>query len=205
LSRNAHHGCLIVAAKRDDFDGAVLHGWLAFRSSAGDPALEAEALSNIGGVLATARQYRTAQAAFSAALRRRPPARMAVPALGGSVLTSARLGDAAGTRAAYAELLRHAASADHRYEITDALVDAALALQLIGDRMEAERARARAREMAAEGAFHELAFRAEQPLEETEEGAQAPSMPAPLSDETRDICQRVEQLDSADLLQGAHA
>ena len=48
LSRNAHHGCLIAASKREAFDDALRHGWLAFRYSAGDAQLEAEALSNLG-------------------------------------------------------------------------------------------------------------------------------------------------------------
>src|SRR6185437_2549252 len=55
LSRNAHHGSLIAAAKREAFDEALQHGWLAFRYSVGDAQLEAEALSNLGAVMMQAR------------------------------------------------------------------------------------------------------------------------------------------------------
>ena len=198
LSRTAHHGCLIAAAKREDFDEALKHGWLAFQYSAGDPKLEAEALSNLGAVLRDARAYRPALAAFEAALRRHPPERLAIPALGGAILTAARLGDAARTRSGFAQLLRAADGSDHRYEIADALVDAAAALWLIGDRTAAEDVRVRALEMASAGKFHELEFRAERLVEEV---ASAELSPVELSNETREMCDSVEQLESSDLLE----
>ena len=198
LSRNAHHGSLIAAAKRDAFDDALRHGWLAFRYSVGDAQLEAEALSNLGGVMLQARAYRPAAAAFDAALRRDPPARLAIPALGGAIVTAARLGDAERTRRRYAELARYAAASDHQYEVTDALIEAATALFLLGEVAEAERVRARALELANEGRFHELEFRAERVANETPQ--QAP-IAVEMSRETRTICQQVEQLDAAELLE----
>jgi len=197
LSRNAHHGSLIVAAKREAFDDAMRHGWFAFRYSVGDPQLEAEALSNLGGVMLQARAYRPALAAFDAALRRDPPARLAIPALGGAVVTAARLGDAARTRHRYEMLTRYASTADHKYEVTDALIDAATALFLIGNAAEAERVRQRALVLASENKFHELEFRAERVSGEAER--EAPSV-VTLSRETRSICEEVEQLESTELL-----
>ena len=197
LSRNAHHGCLIAASKREAFDEALQHGWLAFRYSAGDAQLEAEALSNLGAVMMQARAYRPALAAFDAALRRNPPARLAIPALGGAMLMSARLGDANRARRHYLDLARYATASDHRYEVTDTLIDAAAALFLIGDVREAERVRARALELAKEGKFHELEFRA---MRVAEESRQRTPAAAELSGETRTICEQVEQLDANELL-----
>lgn len=198
LSRNAHHGSLIAAAKRDAFDDALRHGWLAFRYSIGDAQLEAEALSNLGGVMLQARAYRPAAAAFDAALRRSPPARLAIPALGGAIVTAARLGDAERARRRYAMLARYAAASDHQYEVTDALIEAATALFLLGDVAEAERVRARALELANEGKFHELEFRAERIADES--GKQAP-IAVEMSRETRTVCEQVEQLDANELLE----
>lgn len=198
LSRNAHHGSLIVAAKRGDFDDALRHGWLAFRYSVGDAQLEAEALSNLGGVMLQARAYNPAAAAFDAALRRNPPARLAIPALGGAIVTAARLGDAERARRRYAMLARYAAAADHQYEVADALIDAATALFLIGDVAEAARVRARALELANEGNFHELEFRAERVADES---AQPAPIAVEMSRETRTVCEQVEQLDANELLE----
>jgi tetratricopeptide (TPR) repeat protein len=198
LSRNAHHGSLIAAAKREAFDDALHHGWLAFRYSVGDPQLEAEALSNLGGVMLEARAYRPAAAAFDAALRRDPPERLAIPALGGAIVTAARLGDAERARERYAMLARHAAASDHQYEVTDALIDAATALFLLGDVAEAERVRARALELANKGKFHELEFRAERAAEAS--ARQAP-IAVEMSRETRTVCEQVEQLDATELLE----
>ena len=198
LSRNAHHGCLIAASKREAFDEALQHGWLAFRYSAGDAQLEAEALSNLGAVMMEARAYRPALAAFDAALRRDPPARLAIPALGGAMLMSARLGNADSARRHYVALAAYASATDHRYEVTDTLIDAATALFLIGDVAEAERVRARALELASAGKFHELEFRAERVAEESRQQTLAA---AELSGETRTICERIEQLDATELLE----
>jgi tetratricopeptide (TPR) repeat protein len=198
LSRNAHHGCLIAASKREAFDDALQHGWLAFRYSVGDAQLEAEALSNLGAVMLEARVYRPALAAFEAALRREPPARLAIPALGGAMVTSARLGNAGGTRRHYAALTVYASASDHRYELTDTLIDAATALFLIGDVAEAERVRVRALELASAGKFHELEFRAARVAEEAGHASLAAAV---LSRETRTICERIEQLDATELLE----
>jgi len=198
LSRNAHHGSLIAAAKREAFDDALRHGWLAFRYSIGDAQLEAEALSNLGGVMMQAHVYRPAQAAFEAAIRRNPPARLVIPALGGAMLTSARLGDAQRARERYAALTRYAAASDLRWEVADSLIDAAIALYLIGDAAESERVRLRALDLAREGKFHELEFRAERVPGESER--EAPSTVA-LSSETRSICEQLEQLETNELLE----
>ena len=198
LSRNAHHGCLIAAGKREAFDDALRHGWLAFRSSVGDALLEAEALSNLAAVMMQAGAHRPALAAFDAALRRNPPARLAIPALGGAMLASARLGDVARARHRYAALGHHAATSDHRYEVTDALVDAAAALLLIGEAAESEHVRLQALELAREGKFHELEFRAERVPDEFNRQVSAA---APLSGETRFICEQLEQLETNELLE----
>jgi len=116
----------------------------------GDAQLEAEALSNLGGVMMQARVYRPALVAFDAAIRRNPPARLAIPALGGAMLMSARLGDAPRARERYGTLTRYAAASDHRWEVTDALIDAATALFLMGDAAESERVRQRALKLASE-------------------------------------------------------
>ena len=197
LSRNAHHGSLIAAAKREAFDDALRHGWLAFRYSVGDAQLEAEALSNLGGVMMQARVYRPALAAFDAAIRRDPPARIIIPALGGAVLMSARLGDAARARERYRMLARYAATSDLRWEVSDSLIDAATALYLIGDAAEAERVRLRALDLAREGKFHELEFRAEHMPRESDRDAPGA---VSLSSETHSICEQVEQLETTELL-----
>ncbi len=203
LSRNAHHGCLIAAAKREAFGDALRHGWLAFRYSVGDAQLEAEALSNLGGVMMQAGVYRPALVAFDAAVRRNPPARLVIPALGGAMLMSARLGDVTRARERYLTLTRYAATSDHNWEVTDSLVDAATALYLIGDVAEAERVRLRALELAREGKLHELEFRAERLPGEWDR--ETPSTVV-LSRETRSICEKVEQLETTELLElsGAH-
>lgn len=202
LSRNAHHGCFITAAKREAFDDALRHGWLAFRYSVGDPQLEAEALSNLGGVMMQLRANRPALAAFDAALRRNPPARIAIPALGGAMLASARLGDARRARERYRTLMRYTATSDHRWEVTDALVDAAIALLVIGDAAESERVRLQAGALARESKFHALAFRAEQVSAELDRDAPATIS---LSRETRTICEEVEQLETNELLELSRA
>jgi hypothetical protein len=71
-------------------------------------------------------------------------------------------------------------------------------LWLIGDRTAAEDVRARALEMASAGKFHELEFRAERVVEEA---ASAELSPVELSNETRAMCDSVEQLESSDLLE----
>jgi tetratricopeptide (TPR) repeat protein len=198
LSRNAHHGSLIAAAKREAYDDALRHGWLAFRYSVGDAQLEAEALSNLGGVMMQARIYRPALAAFDAAIRRGPPARLVIPALGGAMLMSARLGDATRARERYATLTRYTTASDLKWEVADSLIDVATALFLIGDAAESERVRLRALELAREGKFHELEFRAERVPGESDR--EAPSA-VPLSGSTRSICEQVEQLETTELLE----
>lgn len=191
LSRIAHNGCLIWAAKRDAFEEALIHAWVAFRYSAGNSELEAESLSNLGGVLQRMSQHRTALAAFDGALRRRPSARVAIPALGAAMLMSSRLGQTAKVRQLLIELLRRAGTVDFSYEITGAFIDAAHAMCLIGESQEGERLRSRALRMARAGEFHELQFRAGGPPDEST--VQAPVVQ--LSQKTWQICLEVEQLD----------
>jgi tetratricopeptide (TPR) repeat protein len=165
LSRAANHGCLIVFAKRRMFSRALVHGWAAFADASPDSQAEAEALLNLGGVIALAGHPREALAAFLASLRRRPVTRVALPALGGAIEAAAALRDTRqclGLLRRLDQLTRHA---EFPWETADALLDGATACRALGLAARAAQYAARARELSLRMGFHEITYRSDDLLQ----------------------------------------
>jgi hypothetical protein len=155
----AHHGLMLVAAASGAFDEAVVHAWAAFKDVAGDRTREGEALLNVAQAVLDCGKPAVALRAFAAALSRRLPARLELPALGGAAIAAARLGH---TDMLHRIIARIDAldSSDFGFERTSAQADAASALALANE-PSAEARRAAVMHAASEAGFHEIAYRME--------------------------------------------
>ena len=189
LARRAHAGLTVTFAKRGQFDAALVSAWRAFELSGDDPELQAEALQNLGQLMLVSGHLALARSSFAAIVARPVVARMLIPALGGLASVSARLGAEPTVEWAVREIWRAQSESVPRYELTEALIEAAGALRTLGRREEAERYRQAGLQLAESAGFHELAFVAGQPADEPTVAA------APLGAAAAAIGERVAALE----------
>ena len=157
----AHHGMMLVAAADGALDEAIVHAWAAFRDVAGDRTREGEALLNAGQAIYLFGEPTVALRVFAAALSRQLPRRLELPALGGAALAAATLGERPMLHRLVARIDAMANARDFMFERVAAQADAVAALAIVSDPT-TEARRAAVLDAAAEGKFHELAFRMEQ-------------------------------------------
>jgi tetratricopeptide (TPR) repeat protein len=155
----AYHNLMVSAAVAGDFNGALGYGWRAYQGSIGDAACEAEALLNLSELLLRSGHADSAVRGFTAALARRPRARIALPALGGVAKAASVLGDDIGVRDARLRAERLLAISGLPYQSAALLLELSEALARIGDFADARGCRARALEIADRHAYHEIAHR----------------------------------------------
>lgn len=156
----AHHGLMLVAAANDAFDDAVVHAWAAFRDIAGNRTREGEALLNVAQAILLYGEARVALGAFAAALSRRLPTRLELPALGGAAVAAATLGNGEMVHRLVARIDAVGGTGDFTFERTSALADAVSALTLLND-PSADARRAAVLRAALAAKFHEIAYRME--------------------------------------------
>jgi hypothetical protein len=160
LALVAHHGLMVIAAKAQDFDAALVHGWAAYELSVGNAASMDELLSNLGQLLLDVGYADAARAAFAAVLSRPQPARVGLPALGGLAGAAARMGDHDLLNWTASEILRQSEEGNQPYQTADALCDCASALGEVGDVARAERCAAAAAALADRFGYRDVASRA---------------------------------------------
>jgi tetratricopeptide (TPR) repeat protein len=161
LGSLAYHSLLVAAAVAGDFDTALVYGWRAFQSAAGDPIREAEMLRDLSELLLRAGYPDPARHGFRAALARRPPERVAIPALGGLARAAAAVGDAQQVTAARMQAEHVIAGAGLPYESAAALLELADALDTVGNSEDGATCRARALQIATYHNYHEITHQAE--------------------------------------------
>jgi hypothetical protein len=175
---------MVVAGNNDDIDAALVHGWAYYLALRDDPTAEAEALSNIGNLLALAGESRAALGAFRCVLDRHPSDRIALAAAGGAAMASARMKDTEGVRRLAAYVRIRAAATPFAYASALALFECAGALRGIGDVESAKAMNVEAQAVAERNGFHEVDLRAEaqaRELDAAEKTASKASSPAALS------------------------
>lgn len=190
LSRMAHNGLMVWAGIRQRFDDALVHGWAAFRASAGDPIAEAEVLQNLGQLLLESGHTAEAHAAFAAVLAQRLPVRIVLAALGGLARTSAAASDRETVAWAASEVERLGEMPVPRHYLAYALLECATAAARVGDARTTRRLQQRATRIAEAHGFNEVAIRAEQLLDAVP--ATADERQAPLSQDAAEIVERVK-------------
>jgi hypothetical protein len=156
----AHHCLMLSAATEGAFDVAILHAWAAFQDVRGDRVREADALLNIGQALLDCGEPGVALRAFVASLRRRPPVRLELPALGGLAMALAAEGNAHALQRVIARVDHLSTSADFQYEAAAAGADVVSALAMLHDAATEARRRS-VWHAATEAGFHEIEFRME--------------------------------------------
>jgi tetratricopeptide (TPR) repeat protein len=156
LGSLAYHNLLVAAAVAGDLDTALVYGWRAFQSADGNPVREAEMLRDVSELLLRAGHPDPAGHGFKAALARRPPARVAIPALGGLARAAAALGDADRVRTVRDQAEHVIAGAGLPYESAAALLELSDALGAVGDHAAAASCRARALDIAERHSYHEI-------------------------------------------------
>lgn len=162
LERWAHFGLTIAAAKRGEHAEALSAGWKAIELSENDEALESEALQNLGqAILEAGGPYAAiARSCFAGVMARPAPPPLLLNALGGLVRASALVGDEATVEWAMREVWRARAEGVPQYQLAEALLECATALQTLARGADAERYRSSAQEIAQANGFHELEFNA---------------------------------------------
>jgi tetratricopeptide (TPR) repeat protein len=171
LASLAHHTLMVAEAVRGAFPAAIDHGWQAYIRAEGDCSLESAALGNMGQVFLDAGHPETAVAAFAAVMRREPPNRVLLPALGGLAVAAARLHSVILLHTATSDILRRAEllARSAPYDLATAMLDLTEAHAIIGDASSATAFRRRTALLAEAHGFHEIAIRAER----------LPDVPAP--------------------------
>ena len=192
----AHHGLMLVAAAYKDFGEAVLHAWSAFRDVRGDSVREGDALLNVAQSLLDLGEPRIALHTFVAALSRTLPKRLELPALGGTAIAAAKVGDRAILDRAIERIEELAIGTDLRYEAIAACAEATFALTLAQDWRAVEWRSATVTEATRAG-FHEIAFRLADP------SVKVVSKRIPPSRALEAVFRDVESVCEWDLLQAA--
>lgn len=163
LASLAHQTLMVAAAVQSEFAAAVDHGWRAYTCAEGERSLESATLGNLGQLFLDSGHPETAIAAFATVIRREPPDRVLLPALGGLAVAAARLNRAKLLYTVTSDILRRAEllarSAPH--DLATVVLDLAVAHAIIGDASGATAFRHRATLLAEEYGFHEIAIRAE--------------------------------------------
>ena len=183
----SHHGLMLAAAAFRKFDVAVVHAWSAFRDVEGDEVREGDALLNVAQATLEYGEPAIALQAFIAALSRRLPARLELPALGGAAIAAASTGDRGMLDRIIQRIDGIVARAHPRYDGVAARAEVAQALQIVHD-PRAEEVRIAVLTEATAHRFNEIMFR----MEHLEEPRPAAMPVAPASPELREVLDGVQ-------------
>ncbi len=162
VMRLAHQALTIGFVGKRDFERALAAAWRALALSKSHALLEAEALQNIGQIMLQTGHPAEARASFTAVLSKQHPDRVLLAALGGLALASAHVGAEPTVEWSIREIWRARSLPVPHYELANALLESANALQALGRTAEAERYRDAAEPIATVRQYHELAHNAEQ-------------------------------------------
>jgi hypothetical protein len=172
LAALAHHSLTVVAGSRGELEKALLHGWRAYQLSVGDRLEEADMLLSLGQTLLNAGDPQAARSGFAGVLVRNPPARIALPALGGYATASAAIGDRVGVQWAAEQVQDRSGVAGVPYASAAALGECASASAAVGNPGHAAQLREAALSIARAHGYHEVKF-----LAEAESVAKASTLP----------------------------
>ncbi len=196
IQRLAHQGLTIILGEARDYDGALYHGWLTFVQANGRQKDESEALVNLANISVLAGQPRAALHAILKSIPNLADGRILLPALGIGALAAARCGEVSMVEPLTEKMERAVAESSLPYENANALLTLSQAFAELGRDNRAFMTRERARAIAEEHGFHELAHAAEQ-NEITRHPVEAPRE---WSDSTREVLANLEGLECALLL-----
>jgi len=152
----AHQGLLAAAVAACDSGTALRHGWSAFHQAEGKPDQQAEALTSLAQVAASAGEYGAALNGFLMAEQLTDLVRIQLPALGGAAVAAAHRLDAALVAALESRAFSVIARSHQPFEDAKVLVELAEARLLLGETEGAEALLARATALAHEKGFYEI-------------------------------------------------
>lgn len=198
----AHHGLMIAAAEKGEFDVSLEHGWEAYAGATTKRQQDAMLIDLSQGLL-DRNQPHAALRGFACALSRQPHPRSALPAFGGTALAAVAARGPQGGRS----IVRLAAqrveslvanlgggpSPMLAHECAGALMEIQAALGIVGEQAWSARCRVHAAQIASLHQFHRISYRLEN----------APVVPASAPASTpvqREIALRVEALEGAELV-----
>lgn len=179
LAGVAHHGLMVVAAKRGDFGEALTAGWKAFRNAQGDMHRETEMLLNLAQLAFDLGEPTAALHGFSAALKRHPAMPQRLPALGGAARAAAALAKRDLVKAYAMEIDNIASGIDafsHPHAVSQ--WDLARAFQALGETARAHERAALANAIAVKHGLHELSIESEAMLDDARPHRSVPPTPA---------------------------
>ena len=190
LAALGHQSLMVAAVVAGDLDTAVQHSWLAYANVRGDAVEEAAHIVDTAQLFLDAGHADIASAGFAAALERRLPDRIRLPALGGAALAAARQGDLRTVERMATAVRRAVNDGLMPYASVVARLDTAEALETIGKLDAAEPFRYEAETVAGAHRYHELVHRAERQPART----RAPEPVQPLTAATLEIGEAVRAL-----------
>jgi hypothetical protein len=160
-SAQAYYGLMAESAKRGDFADASVAAWEMLKLTHVESAYREYALHGLGQLLIDSGEFSTGRKVLVKLVQGTVDRKVALSAIGGIAIASARLGDAETVEWAIERMREVRASAAPSYELASALLDCAQAASVV--RMDEESAvlRAEALSLAAAHGFHEFAIKAE--------------------------------------------
>lgn len=161
LASLAYHSLMVGAGIQARYDLALRYAWRSYELSQADPIAAADTLLSVSQTLLDAGAPDAAMAGFSAVISRRPPMRIALPAIGGLALAAAGVGCPGDVERAARLVLCLSESSGLPYAGAAALVECFEAAIAVG--VDGGRVREAALAIMREHAFNEFAFRLEHP------------------------------------------
>lgn len=206
LIGRAHRGVMAAYARAAKFEGALEHGWEAYRRAPDDRNSRAELLVNLGGVARWCGHHAASFAAYSVAFTFAGMDRIRHPALSSATRAAAMGGQAGLVRQLAVRVEREVATGMQPYERALVLLDLAEAYEAIADDRTEATAR-RACDAASAHGFHELEHQARQVLERVRASVPPATVPpAPLSDHAIEVLDALaalaEEWDAVSVLTG---
>jgi hypothetical protein len=190
LAALGHQLLMVAAVVAGDLNTALQHSWLAYANVRGDVIDEAAHLVDTAQLFLDAGHADVASAGFSAALERRIPDRIRLPALGGAALAAARQGDERTIERMADDVRRTVNDGLLPYASVVGRLDVAEALESIGHLDAAAPFRHEAEMVASAHRYHELVHRAQRLPATT----RAPTTVQPLTEATLEIGAAVRAL-----------
>ena len=158
LLAGGYSGLATMDSMSGRYGDAVAHFWKAYQLVDGHGQIGRTVLVNLAQTLLVSGRPREAKKVAEIVLQANPPLLSAMPVLGTLAIASAQLREADTVRWAHTQLRSIEESRTDPYNLAQALIECAAALETLGERADATAMRRRAEALAEQYGFHGLTF-----------------------------------------------
>jgi tetratricopeptide (TPR) repeat protein len=158
LLAGGYSGLATMDSMGGRYGDAVAHFWKAYQLVEGQGQIGRSVLGNLAQTLLVSGRPHEAKKVATIVLQAKPPLLSAMPVLGTLAIASAQVRDPGTVRWAHAQLRSIEETRTDPYNLAQALIECAAALETLGERADATAMRQRAEALAERYGFHGLTF-----------------------------------------------